>query len=124
MIIVLNKVEHLEIKCNECPRCHKTFNLKNRKRTKHHALPKFMKSKSELTIELCKECHEELNSYYNNVTISTKDYNFKSDNFNEFLHTYNKLKKDFEEKKLNRAQFGSGLWSNLISYLKSKEEEK
>ena len=32
--------------------------------------------------------------------------------------------KHFYDKKINRGQFGEGLWSNLISFLESKEKEK
>jgi protein-arginine kinase activator protein McsA len=121
MDIKLKKEEDVSLDYNECPRCHRTFNLGTRKKTKHHAIPEFMKPLSKVLMNLCLECHTELNSYYRIQEIQNKKYRKTSENFGQFIETYEKLRKDFYDKKINRGQFGEGLWSNLVSYLESTQ---
>lgn len=47
-----------------CPRCDRTYDQKDRKKTKHHIIPKFMKPKKNITMSLCLFCHNELNESY------------------------------------------------------------
>ena len=61
-----------------------------------------------------------MNSNYKNFKLSE---NYGSETYNEFIKNYNKLRDEFNNKKLNRGQFGEGLWTNLLSYLKSIEEK-
>ena len=124
MKIVLNKEDSILLDYSECPRCHREFNAKSRKKTTHHVIPTFLKPLTEIKITLCKECHEELNNCYRAQEIMAKTQNvrFKSKNFIQFKETYEKLRGDYYDKKINRGQFGEGLWSNLVSYLESKEE--
>ena len=126
MKIVLNKEDSILLDYSECPRCHRAFNAKSRKKTAHHVIPIFLKPKTEIKIILCEECHKELNNCYRGQEIvgQTQKIRFKSENFVQFKETYTKLRGDFYDKKINRGQFGEGLWSNLMSYLESKEEIK
>ena len=128
MDVVLSKGENLRIIYKEnCPCCGKTFNSKARKKTKHHVLPKFMKSECEIIITICKECHEELNSHYdNNAIIRSKtkgrDIKEKPESFEDFLENYKTLRTEFYKKTKGKAQtangkFGEGLWTNLVNYL-------
>lgn len=119
MELKLKKEEGIILDYDECPRCHRTFNSKKRKKTQHHALPKFLKPKTEIKINLCLECHNELNSNYSfkSETMMDLKYGVKTESFGEFIEKYKELSKNYHNKKLNRGQFGEGLWVNLTSYL-------
>lgn len=119
MEIVLNKEDSVKLEYKECPRCHNPFNAKKRKKTSHHALPSFLEPKTSIEINLCLECHNELNSYYRQQAITGKKYRKVSSTFEEFFENYENLRKDYYDKKLNRGEFGEGLWSNLVTYLKA-----
>ena len=124
MELKLNKTEGINLNYSECPCCHKSFNSKKRKKTLHHCIPNFLKPKTEITMNLCLECHEELNRTYITREIQNKKHRKKSSNFEEFKNTFEQLRKDFYNKKINRSQFGEGLWSNLVSYLEVESEKK
>lgn len=126
MKITLKKEENILLDFTECPRCHKPFSPTKRRKTAHHAIPMFLKPKTEIEINLCRECHEELNNCYRGQEImgQTQNIRFKSKNFIEFKKVYTKLRGDYYDKKINRGQFGEGLWSNLVSYLESIAEVK
>jgi len=125
MKIILNKEENILLDYSECPKCHKPFNSGERKKTKHHIIPLFLKPKTELIINLCESCHKELTNCYRGQEIiaRTQKMRFKSKNFAQFKKTHEKLRGDFYDKKINRGQFGEGLWSNLVSYLESIKNE-
>lgn len=124
MKIALDTKENLEIDyTNGCPRCHGSYNKKKRKKTKHHVLPKFLDPKTEVTITICESCHNELNSFYKSTKIIAIKSQVTSTNWEEFEQNYHLLRGEYHEKKINRGQFGEGLWSNLMSYLGSKEEK-
>lgn len=122
MEIKLQKTEKLIIVYNECPRCHKPYNTKKRKKTAHHVLPKFLKPKTEITITICEECHNDLNDCYNKQGIRKADMKSDSETFEEFNDRYIQLREDFHNKKLDRGTFGEGLWSNIMSYLESLDK--
>ncbi len=119
MEIKLNKDEGVLLAYSECPRCHKPFNTKKRKKTTHHVIPMFLQPKTEIEVNLCKICHEELNNCYRGqeIVAHTQNVRFKSENFTQFKGTVDSLRRDFYDKKINRGQFGEGLWSSLVSYL-------
>ncbi len=121
MKIGLKKDENVLLDYSECPKCHRPFNKKKRKKTTHHVIPIFLKPKTEIEVTLCEGCHKELNNCYRGQEIAaqTQGIRFKSENFDQFKETYNKLRGQFYDKKINRGQFGEGLWSNLMSYLES-----
>ncbi len=130
MDVVLSKGENLRIIYKEnCPCCGKTFNSKARKKTEHHVLPKFMKAECEITITICKTCHEELNSHYDNNAIiksktKGKGIKEKPESFEDFLENYKILRAEFHKKTKDKPQtangkFGEGLWANLVNYLET-----
>lgn len=56
-------MKKIYIDMDKCPRCGKIFKDEVVK-TRHHAVPQFMKPEYEVLIPLCKPCHEELNGFY------------------------------------------------------------
>ena len=122
MEIKLTKEDKAIIVYSECPRCHLSYNTKARKKTQHHAIPLFLKPKTEVTVSLCKTCHEELNSYYKPSQINSIKYGLSPKDFEEFKANYTRLREEFHAKKIGRGEFGEGLWSNLVNYLEVKNE--
>lgn len=57
-------MKEIYIDFERCPRCGKSFSDQGITKTRHHAVPKFMKPSHEILIPLCKPCHEELNGFY------------------------------------------------------------
>ncbi len=103
----------------KCPMCHKDFNQLKNKKTKNHAIPQFLKPKTNIIHSLCLECHTELNSNYNQQKINYEQTKLEPKTFGEFKDNFDRLRQGFQDKKLNRGQFGEGLWSNLVSYLEA-----
>ncbi len=67
------KTKTIHIDQNYCVRCEDLFTGSGEKmKTKHHVVPKFLKPKSNYTICLCKDCHEELNKNYVSVAPKSK----------------------------------------------------
>lgn len=124
MEIKLKKEEKIIIDYDGCPRCHSPFNKKKKKKTQNHAIPMFMKPKTEVIHNLCEECHNELNSFYKGSQIVAIKSQVISKDWEEFEQNYHLLRANYYDKKINRGQFGEGLWSNLISYLESIENKK
>jgi len=124
MEINLQKNESIKLKYSECPMCHKSFNTKSRKKTEHHIIPLLLKPLTDVTIDLCEECHQKLNKLTGHREITEIKDRKLSSSYKEFRDNYESLRADFYDKKINRGQFGEGLWSNLISFLESKEKEK
>ncbi len=125
MDIVLSEGDDLRIIYKDvCPRCKKTYNSKRRKKTDHHVIPKFLKPQTEITVTLCEECHEELNSYYNHDEIRKVTGGKKPEcpDFAVFLKSFRKLRIDFKNKKTDRGEFGEGLWANLVNHLEFIDE--
>lgn len=122
MELNLKKEEDIYLNYSECPCCHEPFNTRSKRKTIHHAIPKFMNSKSEITMILCLDCHTRLNSFYNSQINHLNDQ-VTSSNWEEFKTNYTQLRQNFHNKKINRGQFGEGLWSNLISYLEATKNE-
>ncbi len=119
MELKLKKEENVKLMYNDCPRCHNPFNSTTRKKTDNHAIPKFLKPKTEITHTLCLKCHKELNGYYITSKLQLISSKKSSSTFEEFEKTYEQLKEDYHNKKIHRGQFGEGLWTNLVSYLGS-----
>jgi len=119
MKISLNKQDTVLLDYSECPGCHKPFNMTKRKKTEHHIIPIFLKPKTLVKINLCRECHDELNRCYRGQEIAAQKTRITSKDFVEFKENYTKLRGEFFDKKINRGQFGEGLWSNLVSYLEA-----
>lgn len=122
MEIKLKKEEGIKLLYLACPRCHRPFNKKKRKKTAHHAIPKFLNPRTEITISLCELCHKELNETYKGYEIMAHKHKKKSGSFEEFKENYLLLRERFHKKEIHRGQFGEGLWSNLVSFLESKEK--
>jgi len=75
MELILEKEEGISLKHKACPRCHHDFGIsKNHKhkKTKHHVIPTFMKPKTVIVMNLCEDCHEELNKTYQPSKITFK----------------------------------------------------
>lgn len=123
MEIKLSKGENVILMYLECPRCHRPFNAKKRKKTNHHAIPLFLKPLTVIKVTLCLACHEELNQCYKAQEIISKKFVFNSKTFEEFNDTYHALRGQFFAKEIDRSQFGEGLWSNLVSYLESQNAD-
>ena len=121
MEIKITTNDKMHLIYDKCPRCNENFNSKKRKKTSNHAIPKFLNPVTEITHSLCLECHQELNSYYKLQKIASEKNKIESKTFEEFEENYNNLRDDFHEKKINRGQFGEGLWGNLMSYLKATQ---
>lgn len=122
MEIKLNKEEKVNLKYSECPMCHKSFNAGKRTKTSHHILPLLLKPLTDVKIDLCLECHEKLNKLTGHKEIaSTMNL---SNSFKEFKSNYEHLREEFFSKRINRGQFGEGLWNNLVSFLESKEKDE
>lgn len=119
MRVILDNKENIELLYTGCPLCQKSFNSKRRKKTQHHILPKMLKPKIKIVVNLCEECHEKLNK---KTIMEVKKQKF-SPTFGEFKKNYNELRKNYYDKKINRGEFGEGLWSNLMSFLESKEKK-
>lgn len=127
--------EKVRLNYGDCPCCEKSFNTRDRKKTFHHAIPKFLKPKTEVEVSLCKTCHDELNGYYvhqvtklggGNVAVSVGKNQPK--NFEEFLNNYKLLRNDFMKKtkgkaKTENGKFGEALWFNLVNFLESLSEK-
>lgn len=124
MEIRLQKTESIKLKYSECPMCHKNFNTKSRKKTEHHVIPLLLKPLTDITLDLCEECHKKLNKLTGNREVIEARDGVSSSSYEEFIDNYKSLRGEFFDKKINRGQFGEGLWSNLISFLGSKEETK
>ena len=122
MKLDIKKEQGINLYYSGCPRCHSDYNLKKNKRTKHHVIPQFMEPKTEVVITICLSCHEELNSYYNRNKIVTRNFQYETTTFTEFMKVYEDLKERFERGEINRSEFGAGLWSNLVSYLRSTQK--
>ena len=67
------------------------------------------------------ECHNHLNNCYRGQEIASLKIRRTSTNFTQFKKIYEELRGKFYDKKINRSEFGEGLWSNLMSFLESKE---
>ena len=125
MEVKLDAGEKCKLNYATCPCCGGTFNMKDRKKTEHHAIPKFMKPITDVTVTLCKKCHELLNSNY---TSQEKGNAIKTvgksqpKSFEDFLDNYKLMKKDFLAKKIDRGKFGEGLWLNLVNYLEFADQ--
>ncbi len=117
MEIKLTKGEKINIDYNECPACSKPYNSTKRKKTSNHAIPKFLNPKTEITHSLCLSCHQELNSYYKLQKIASEKNAVESKTYEEFKTNYSDLRDLFHEKKINRGEFGEGLWTNIVSFL-------
>jgi len=118
---------NVSINFNSCPQCGEAFSddvKSNKKRTLNHGIPKFIKPIRNILFPMCKECHEKLNSYYNLPKIQYRKNQVKSNTFDEFKENYEKLRDEFHSKKINRGEFGGGLWSNLVNYLESEARRK
>ena len=100
----------------KCPRCDLTFQAPKRKKTKHHCIPQFMNPTVNVTMDLCLQCHAELNTYYKLTKIQPLK-NRKAKNFEEFKEIYEDLRERFNANKINRGEFGEGLWTNLVNFL-------
>lgn len=44
----------------KCFFCDRAFNNKDVKKTKHHAIPQFLKPKNNVTIAVCEDCHKKI----------------------------------------------------------------
>ncbi len=124
MEIKLQKEESITLKYSECPMCHKSFNKKERLKTEHHVIPLLLKPLTDIKMNLCEKCHKKLNKLTGNREVNEVKFNKHSTSFGQFLETYEDLRKEYFDKKISRGQFGEGLWSNLVSFLESKEELK
>jgi len=132
MEIKLDEGEKCKINYGHCPRCGVLFGAKKKKKTFHHAIPMFLKPKTEIEVSLCKKCHDELNSHYVHQAgaggdIKTVGKN-KPKTFEEFLDNYKLLRNDFTEKtkgkeKTTNGKFGEALWFNLVNFLESLSEK-
>ena len=119
MKIDLKKEEGITLNYRDCPRCHRPFNAKKRKKTEHHVLPKFLKPLTDILMTICLECHNDLNSHYLNPNNLKNVNRTESTTFDEFTQNYGLLVHDFEKKKISRHAFDQASWANLISYLGS-----
>ena len=125
MELKLQNGEKCRINYQDCPCCGNTFNSKARKKTWHHAVPKFLNPETEIEVSICKECHERLNSNYvtqQNTNKTKLVGKFKPESFEAFLNNYKMLRNDFQKKtkdkpKTQNGKFGEGLWLNLVNYL-------
>lgn len=124
MEIKLQKDETIKLKYSECPMCHKSFNTGKRKKTEHHIIPLLLNPLTKITMDLCEECHGKLNKLTGQKEINSVEFNKCSTSFKKFKNTYEELQKDFYAQKIHKGQFGEGLWSNLVSFLESKEKKK
>ena len=87
------------------------------KKEKHHIIPKFLKPVVSITLSICKPCHQRINSVYVKYpSLASKNV---SNNFVQFRENYDKLRISFNNKKLNRGQFGESLHTNLVTFLES-----
>ena len=135
MEIKVKTGEKIRLNYGDCPRCERSFNTKAKKKTFHHALPKFLNPKTEIEVSLCKECHDDLNGYYVHQAAKLGGGNASAvvgknqpKNFEEFLNNYKLLRNDFMKKTKGKAktpngEFGEGLWLNLVNFLESLSEK-
>lgn len=90
--------------------------------TDHHVIPLVMEPRANFTIFLCEKCHKRLNSLYvKNPDLTTKQV---PGSFDEFKNNYQALRESFNNKKINRGQFGEALWTNLVNYLEELSKQK
>jgi len=50
----------INIDRHKCFFCDRAFNSKDVKKTKHHAIPQFLKPKNNVTIAVCEDCHKKI----------------------------------------------------------------
>ena len=53
----------IKIEAHHCFRCGNPFTGKGRKKTKHHAIPQFLKPQRNVEVPVCDDCHKEINQY-------------------------------------------------------------
>ncbi len=124
MEIKLKKEESVLLAYSECPKCHNPFNTKKRKKTNHHVIPNFLNPKTEIEITLCLECHNELNKCYNTQEILAQtSTNLEVNGFIQFKKAYEELQKKYKDHKINRGQFGEGLWTGLMAHLEAQDKK-
>lgn len=112
----------IKIIFDKCPRCHSNWNSKKNKKTMNHTIPSFMNPLTDVLVTTCEACHAELNTHYTDIT--TKPLKtYKSKDFGIFMKTYNNLRIKFHAKKIERGEFGEGLWKNLTDYLAKIQKE-
>ena len=115
--ILLSGDKGFAIRLKQCPMCGE----KKIQREKHHIIPKFLKPVINITITICKPCHNKLNaSYVKYPKLSSKNI---STNFQEFRENYDKLRENFYARKLTRGQFGEALWTNLVTLLEEMNKK-
>ena len=111
----------MKLELPKCPRCDRAW--EGLSKTTHHAIPLFMKPTNNILIPMCRECHDELNSYYVQEQPKTPKTFVKKCKmtFKDFKAEYERLRGQFLLKKIDRGVFGEGLWKNLVDFLESKE---
>ena len=122
MDIKITTKDKINLNYDKCPNCNNHFNSTKRKKTSNHAIPQFLNPKTIITHSLCESCHKELNSYYKLQKIKCEKNKIESKTFEEFKINYEDLRDLFHEKKINRGQFGEGLWGNIVSYLEEADK--
>jgi len=95
----------IKIEAHHCYRCGNPFIGKGRRKTKHHAIPQFLKPQRNVEIPICENCHKEINQY---TVQSIPKFN-AIDNLMQSLKAVIKS----YEKKLERYKIGEG--KNKIS---------
>jgi hypothetical protein len=120
-------MRNLKIEMERCPLCDKDW--KGLKRTNHHAIPVCLNPANNVVIPICIDCHNKINSLFISIQPKTSKKFVKKQNitFETFKEEYERLREQFQLKKLDRSQFGEGLWKNLVDYLESislKEKTK
>lgn len=105
----------LKFDMQNCMGCGREFNGKLKKEN-HHIYPLFLNPRIEVTIPLCSKCHDKLNDSYKHIS-SKGIKHFVANTFEHFNDNYKSFRDEYNDKKINRGQFGEKLWGNLVDYL-------
>lgn len=107
----------------KCFFCGEDFKGRIKELTEHHSIPRTLKPKYNMTIPVCKYCHQKINDLYIRQQKKSESNNNVKD-FDKFKDNYEKLRNLFKSGKLDRGNFGEGLWKNLMNYLEKISGEK
>lgn len=123
---IINSDNHIKLEIDVCAICGLPFtDFADERRIKAHMIPKMLNPKFNVIIPLHAKCEDKINALYfvhqkKNERLPT----ITNANFGEFKQTYKTLKERFDLKQIDRSEFGTGLWTNLISYLTNLEERQ
>ena len=112
----VKEIKVINLNNSYCYRCGKIFGQEGIEKTKHHSIPRALNPRLNITIPLCRNCHNELNNLYINQEKrkkAPKPYKYFANKMEGLLKSYSKF-----EDKLKK------LHTEMVSEIKKIEEIK